>query len=252
MDTTEFTNCTCDDRALVANDIRIEETVITIDGVTYEIVADGVMKVNGDYEISSKAGMFWFANEVNANGNAFAGKTVKLTANIDLNNEAWTPVGQTGATQFQGTFDGNGKTIYNLNIDKTSETGGNYSSGLFGWLNAAKVKNVTVNDATVKGNHNVGVIAGYLETAGCTIENCHVIGAAVECHHANDDACGDKCGGIVGHAGNANVVVKDCTVADSTVKAGRDAGQVVGAAKAVNVTGCAATNVTVSVVAGTP
>ena len=188
--------------------------------------------------------------EVNVNGNSFAGETVKLANDIDLQNAAWTPVGQPGATQFQGTFDGNGKTIYNLNIDATAQTGANYSSGLFGWLNAAKVKNVTVKGATVKGNHNVGVIAGYLETAGCTIEHCHVIGAAVECHHANDDACGDKCGGVVGHAGNTSVAVKDCTVADSTVKAGRDAGQVVGAALADNVTGCSATNVTVEALAG--
>ena len=214
-----------------------------VDGVQ---VYNELALVDGAYTIYSAAGLLKFANEVNVNNNKYSGKTVKLANDIDLDNAAWTPVGQTGATQFQGTFDGNGKTIYNLNIDKTSETGKHYSSGLFGWLNAAKVKNVTVNGATVKGNHNVGVIAGYLETSGCTIENCHVIGAAVECHHANDDACGDKCGGIVGHAGNAGVAVKDCTVADSTVKAGRDAGQVVGAALAVNVTGCSATNVTVS------
>ena len=218
-----------------------------VDGVQ---VYNELALVDGAYTIYSAAGLLKFANEVNVNNNKYSGKTVKLANDIDLQNAAWTPVGQTGATQFQGTFDGNGKTIYNLNIDKTSETGKHYSSGLFGWLNAAKVKNVTVNGATVKGNHNVGVIAGYLETSGCTIENCHVIGAAVECHHANDDACGDKCGGIVGQAGNAGVAVKDCTVADSTVKAGRDAGQVVGAALAVNVTGCSATNVTVEALAG--
>ncbi len=240
-------NCTLNGVALTAeNFAQLAFGSATVDGVAVQVISDGVVLVDGAYCLSNKAGLAWFANQVNAEKNAFTGKTVKLTADIDLQNAAWTPVGQTGATQFQGTFDGNGKTIYNLNIDKTSETGKHYSSGLFGWLNAAKVKNVTVNGATVKGNHNVGVIAGYLETSGCTIENCHVIGAAVECHHANDDACGDKCGGIVGHAGNAGVAVKDCTVADSTVKAGRDAGQVVGAALAVNVTGCSATNVEVT------
>ncbi len=244
-------NCTLNGVALTAeNFAQLASGSATVDGVAVKVISDGVVLVDGAYCLSNKAGLNWFANEVNVKKNAFTGKTVKLTADIDLQNAAWTPVGQTGATQFKGTFDGNGKTIYNLNIDKTSETGGNYSSGLFGWLNAAKVKNVTVNGATVKGNHNVGVIAGYLETSGCTIENCHVIGAAVECHHANDDACGDKCGGIVGHAGNAGVAVNDCTVADSTVKAGRDAGQVVGAALAVNVTGCSATNVTVEALAG--
>lgn len=196
--------------------------------------------------ISSAKQMFWFANEVNVNNNSFSGKTVKLGADIDLENADWTPVGQTGATQFQGTFDGQDYTISNLSIDKTSETGEYYSSGLFGWLNTAIVKNVKVNGATVKGNHNVGVIAGYLEGKGCTIENCHVTGAAVECHHANDLACGDKAGGILGSAWNENTPVKGCTVTDSTISAGRDAGQVVGAAMIVNVTDCSATNVTVT------
>ena len=203
--------------------------------------------VNGNtYTIYNAKGMQWFANEVNVNNNTFAYKTVKLNNDIDLNNENWVPVGQTGATQFVGTFDGNGKTISNLNIDQTAQEGANYSTGIFGWLNKATVKNVKVNGAKVKGNHNVGVIAGYLETSGCTIENCHVSNAVIECQVKNADANGDKCGAIVGHAGNAGVVVKDCTATNCTISAGRDAGQVVGAAKAVNVTGCSASNVTVT------
>ena len=203
--------------------------------------------VNGNtYTIYNAKGMQWFANEVNVNKNTFAGKTVILANNIDLNNENWVPVGQTGATQFMGTFDGNGKTISNLNIDQTAQEGKYYSTGIFGWLNKAIVKNVKVNGAIVKGNHNVGVIAGYLETAGCTIENCHVSNAEIECHVKNDDANGDKCGAIVGHAGNDDVAVKNCTATDCTISAGRDAGQVVGAAKEVNVTGCSASNVTVT------
>ena len=203
-------------------------------------------EVEGGYEIYSAKGMFWFADQVNVAKNAFNGKTVKLAANIDLANAAWTPVGQTGATQFQGTFNGQGNTISNLNIDATAQTGAHYSSGLFGWLNAATVKNVNVAGATVKGNHNVGVIAGYLETAGCTIEACHVSDATVECHVANDDANGDKCGVIVGNAPNAGTPIKACTATDSTVSAGRDAGQIVGAAKEAYVTDCSATNVTVT------
>lgn len=214
---------------------------------------NGIWAVAKAYEITevgatiySAAGMFWFANEVNVNGNSFSGKTVTLANDIDLKNTAWTPIGQTGATQFMGTFDGNNKVISNLNIDTTAQTGANYSLGLFGWLNAAKVKNVTIDGAIVKGNHNVGVIAGYLETAGCTIEGCSVTNATIEGHHANDDACGDKVGGIVGHAGNAGVVVKNCTISNSTISAGRDAGQITGAAKEANVIGCSATNVAVT------
>ena len=236
--TYEFTGCTINNGNFLNKTYVSAAGVIKVDGNDYDL--------NNSTFISTAEELFAFANEVNVNNNAFNGKTVYLMADIDLANAVWTPVGQTGATQFKGTFDGQGKTIYNLNIDATAQTGANCSSGLFGWLNAATVKNVNIAGATVKGNHNVGVIAGYLETAGCTIEACQVTGASVECHVANSDANGDKCGVIVGHAGNAGVIVKDCTAANSTVTAGRDAGQIAGAAKEANVTGCSATNVTVT------
>ena len=210
---------------------------------------EGKLVINGSKVgafISSAEELFAFAKAVNEEGKSFSGQTVFLTADIDLNNAAWTPIGQTGATQFRGIFDGNDYTISNLNIDSYAQTGANYSSGLFGWLNNATVKNVNVDGATVIGNHNVAVIAGYLETSGCTVSNCHVAKASVVAKHANNDACGDKVGVIVGHAGNAGVKVENCSAADCTVTAGRDAGQIVGAALTANVTGCTAENVTVT------
>lgn len=203
-----------------------------------------------EYVISSAAGLLRFAQMVNVENESFAGKTVKLGADIDLAGIDWTPVGQTGATQFKGTFDGNNKTLSNLNINSVGTNDeGHYSSGLFGWLNAAIVKNLNIEGAKVVGHHNCGVIAGYLETAGCTIESCTVNNAELNCYEPNSsdtDPEGDKVGVIVGHAGNAGVVVKDCSATNSTVSAGRDAGQVAGAAKEANVTGCSATNVTVT------
>lgn len=216
------------------------------DDTNIGLYGNGCWMIGNEMILNSASALRWFADQVNVSNNSFSGKTVKLGADIDLENAAWTPVGQTGATQFKGTFDGQDYTISNLNIDATAQTGGNYSSGLFGWLNGATVKNVKVAGASVKGNHNVAVIAGYLETTGCTVENCHVSGATVECHVASSDANGDKCGVIVGHAGNNGVAVKNCTATNSTVSAGRDAGQIVGAALEANVTGCSATNVTVT------
>ena len=199
--------------------------------------------------ISDARALESFQQSVNWKSTSYAGVTVMLSADIDMKDAYyanWIPIGQTGATQFQGTFDGHGYTIKNLNVDASKQTGANYSSGLFGWLNHATVKNLTIENATITGNHNVGVIAGYMETAGCTISNCHVVGATVVAKHANDDACGDKVGVIVGHAGNAGVKVENCSVKDSTVTAGRDAGQIAGAALTANVVGCSATNVTVT------
>ena len=212
------------------------------------VVAEGVHLKDEAYCINNKAGMFWFANEVNANKNSFSGKTVKLDANIDLNNDTWTPISQTGATQFNGTFDGQNYTISNLNIN-TTDKGGNYASGLFGWILAAKVKNVKIDTANITAQHFVGAIAGYIEYTGCTVENCHVANATIVAEH-NTASCGNKVGGIVGFAGNADTKVKDCTVANSSIKADRDAGQVVGAALAANVENCSATNVTVTAADG--
>lgn len=188
--------------------------------------------------------MFNFAKQVNESGKNFSGKTVKLTANIDLNNTAWTPIGQTGATEFRGVFDGQNYTISNLSIDSSAQTGEHYSSGLFGWSEAgAQIKNVKIDGATVKGNHNVAVIVGY--TYSNTISNCHVSNATIICTHANDDACGDKAGIIGGYVGD-EARVSNCSATDCTVTAGRDGGQLIGAGYNGSVSGCTATNVTVA------
>ena len=195
--------------------------------------------------IGSAASLFAFAKTV-ADGDSWNGQKVLLVADIDLENALWTPIGQTGATQFKGTFDGQGYTISNLKIDSSAQTGKNYASGLFGWLNGAVVTNVNVDKATVIGNHNVGVIAGYMETSGCTISNCNVTNSTVTATHVNDDVCGDKIGVIVGYANNAGIKVENCSATDCTVVAGRDAGQIVGAAKTAYIVNCTATNVTVT------
>ena len=200
--------------------------------------------------ISTAADLKAFANEVNVNNNAFSGKLVVLDADIDLAGIDWEPIGQTGATTFNGVFDGQNYTISNLSVNSETETGGNYSSGLFGWVEThtaghGVIKNVKINGATVKGNHNCGALVGYITEKNALVENCHVTGATIRCTNANADANGDKAGALIGNATNATKV-KDCTAANSTVSAGRDAGQVIGAAKSANVTGCSATNVTVT------
>lgn len=95
-----------------------------------------------------------FRDEVNA-GNTFAGETVELTADIDLNSEEWTPIGNAGNT-FQGNFNGNGHTISNLKVNlPTSE-----NVGFFGTTKNGTVKNLNFHNADIKGSLNVGVVAG--------------------------------------------------------------------------------------------
>ena len=94
---------------------------------------------------------------------------VALAADIDLNNEAWEPIG-TSSVPFKGVFDGKNHTISNLNID-----GGRTSNiGFFGYTVDGEVKNLTINNATVSGRLNVAVVAGTPYTSKYT--NINVTG----------------------------------------------------------------------------
>ena len=194
--------------------------------------------------IKTAEDLFAFANDVNVNGNNYSGKIVILAADIDLQNKPWTPIGQTRHPEFRGTFDGQNHTIKNLNVDNTAYTDEHTSSGLFGWAESGvTIKNLKVDCATVKGNHNVAVIVGY--TYSGKISNCHVTNATIVCTHENSDACGDKCGLIAGYAGDESRF-SGCTASDSTVTAGRDGGQLIGAGYNVSVSNCSASNVNVA------
>lgn len=219
---------------------------------------NGKLYFNGKEEsyhhefIGSAESLFAFAKSVNEGKDAWKGQAVILVNDIDLNNQVWTPIGQTGVCTFNGIFDGQGHAIKNLNVNSENEDGKNYSSGLFGWIEShtwdgshGAVKNLTIDGATIVGHHNCAVIAGYLIG---NVENCHVKNASISCTKANDDANGDKAGSIAGILAEANASIKDCTANTVTISAGRDAGQIVGAALNgfdKKVTGCSVTNVTV-------
>lgn len=180
--------------------------------------------------------MEWFANQVNENYNGFNGYTIKLTADIDLNNAEWYPIGQSEnlggkMNEFYGTFDGDGHTIKNLKIKShtleeiraTSTNFTGYGVGFFGWLSGA-VKNVTFENVQVTGYHNVGVVAGYFQKTGSSdvVENCTVKNCTVVATHQDDNFCGDKVGGVVGMNGVSSGTIKNCKVENTTITAGRD------------------------------
>lgn len=107
----------------------------------------------GNVEISTAEGFAKLAELVNA-GTTFAGKTVRLTADIDLGNKPWTPVG-TKDRAFEGVFDGGGHTVSNLNV----KTGANFA-GLFGNTKNGQLKNFTLHNARVVGKLCTGAVAG--------------------------------------------------------------------------------------------
>lgn len=186
--------------------------------------------VEGVITISTAKELAAFAKAVN-DGNTFAGITVELANNIDLNNIEWTPIGcgnNTTTKTFKGTFDGKGFTISNLKI--TNFVGGAAVKsatgvGLFGNVGTnGFVKNVNIDGARVDGNHYVAALIGYSYYA--KVEDCSVVNATINCTHFDDDEDGDKAGVIFGWVGFT--AINRVSVSNSRVKAGRDAGQIAG------------------------
>ena len=173
-----------------------------------------------NYFISNADELVYFAKSVNVDGETYAGKTVKLTADIDLAGKLWIPVGQTQVSSFQGTFDGQGHTIKNMTVNYTG-TNSNYACGLFGWIelhNGAPIviQNVKFDNANVTGIKYTGVVAGYANGAsGAEIKNCVVTNSTVTSNSKN-------AGGIIGYMGTG--VLTGNTVSGCTISAKYDVG----------------------------
>ena len=160
------------------------------------------------WTISNPNQLAGFAKQV-SEGKTFAGETVVLDEDINLNDKTWTPIGWVttygDSKSFKGTFDGRGHAINNFRIDYR-----NYGSGLFFRVDGgATIKNLNVDQAMVTGQvpgNVVGIVAAYTYQT-VTFENIHV---------TNSYATGyGKVGGIIGMAADptgGNTTVKNCSV----------------------------------------
>ena len=153
----------------------------------------GTGEENDPYLISTAAELAWVAQEVN--GGRQANRYYKLTADIDLNNKPWTPIGNS-SDAFSGTFYGDEHhTIKGLYIE------GRADSALFGNMTSGNLKNFSV-EGTVKGatDYAAGVLAHANLTDTVFIEN---VGSKV------DASATSAVGGIVGFAeGNGTLSIK--------------------------------------------
>ena len=162
--------------------------------------------------ITSAEELFAFAEAVNA-GDTYAGRTVYLGADIDLNNADWTPIGANAdqATyNFQGTFDGQNHTIKNFKVARGNEY---KAAGFFGALNGT-AKNFTIENAKIvsqsTGNaqnitdNGVAVVAGSIYGSGL-IKSVTVRNSSATGHHY-----------VAGIAGYVYGNVENCTVENST------------------------------------
>lgn len=68
-----------------------------------------------EIEINNIEGLQAIAADAYYNNNTYSGTVIKLTADLDLANVSWTPIG-TPEAPFNGTFDGGGHTLSNLNV----------------------------------------------------------------------------------------------------------------------------------------
>ena len=170
------------------------------------------------YQIGTAAGLKWFRDKVN-NATKIEDTQIcaELTEDIDLNGEAWTPIGIGDAfyartPSYSGTFDGKGHTIKNLSIDSSA-----HYVGLFGYVYGGTIRNLTVS-GSVKGSEHTGGIAGAAN--GGTFENC-----------ANQCAVqGGTTGGIIRFATEeGTLIVRDCyNVGSITTTTGNSVGGIIG------------------------
>lgn len=132
----------------------------------------GVTQNGTTYIVSSAEGLAYIAKLVNTG--EFEGTTIELSADIDLKEKVWTPIG-TKDHPFTSRFNGKGHTISNMSVV------GNTYNGLFGYTNNATIQNLLVKDAQVasSGKYDytailVGYAKGTLTIEKVAIEDSHI------------------------------------------------------------------------------
>ena len=200
--------------------------------------------VNAPYEIKTADDLFALADAVN-NGTSYEGQYFRLTNDIDLEDKAWTPIGDRldqDGRQFLGTFDGNDRTVSGLYVEKA------YGSvGLFGFVGmssrntTAEVKNLNVVGSVsverTPATFYVAGIAGFVGQ-GAEITNCSFEGtitATITSGQGKNKTV--LVGGIAGY--NYYGTISKCTVSNSAVSGTNESAE---ADNDVYVAGIAANN----------
>lgn len=189
------------------------------------------------YEIPDVGKLTALQTQVNKNGVSYTGKWFRLTNNIDLNNELWTPIGIDALHSFGGSLDGGGKTISGLKVETDRQW-----AGLFGSVRGTYGVPMTMRDLTLKNGSvkftssgtscSGGLVAAVegetaLELRNVVAENLTVSGgrsgsggllgrgrvAMTNCHNRGGSVTGSYAGGLAG-MGYSNLqdhVLAGCT-----------------------------------------
>lgn len=189
------------------------------------------------YEIPDVGKLTALQTQVNENGFSYTGKWFRLTNNIDLNNDLWTPIGIDALHSFGGSLDGGGKTISGLKVETDRQW-----AGLFGSVRGTYGVPMTMRDLTLKNGSvkftssgtscSGGLVAAVegetaLELRNVVAENLTVSGgrsgsggllgrgrvAMTNCHNRGGSVTGSYAGGLAG-MGYSNLqdhVLAGCT-----------------------------------------
>jgi len=145
------------------------------------------------------------------------------TADIDLQNEKFTPIGirfindQEAGISFFGSYDGQYHTIKNLYVERETKF-----AGLFGSVNGSGIiENLIVEGKVVSSGPSAGGIIGEICNGGAIIRNCAFIGDVTSSSYA--------VGGVVGYLW-LNGTIENCYHNGTVICTGEShAGGVVGA-----------------------
>ncbi len=161
---------------------------------------------NGNYNISTEADLFAFRDALN-NGQNFNGLEVKLLNDIEISEGTDYVSPNDNQAIFSGTFNGNNKTISNLNMVSSDDE----STSLFSTLKNAKINCLTLNDVKIENGLVLNSAFAALTFDDVEITDCHLTGDSL----INGEAGFVICGGIVANAAGSNLKISNCTVADT-------------------------------------
>lgn len=161
------------------------------------------------YQIGTPGELAWYANYVKETIDAENKKeyhndfvpvyNAAITADIDLNNQKWTPIGKTTPKPSNFTFDGNGHKITGLYLYD--------EPGLFGYIGSSDngssvssakrtyVKNLTVEGFNYSTWGDTALLAG--NAGGCTFENVVVKGKVINTYENSNSTYAVNIAGIV-------------------------------------------------------
>ena len=164
---------------------------------------------SGAYLVSSFEDLEHLSEYVYTGGST-SSKTFKLTNNIDMKSQSFIPIGTiyNGKTYyFDGTFDGQGYTLLNINID-TKSTYATGDLGIFGYLNGT-VKNLSICYGDIylsTTDKSAGGIVGSMY-GSAKVERCYNLGTKIYTYSGSRSF---NIGGVVGYQDSSNCEVYQC------------------------------------------